>query len=158
MSKYNYLTHEGYERLKAELEEMKTNGRLEVARAIAEAREKGDLSENAEYDAAKDAQGMLEMKINEHERALANAKIIDESQLDTSKVTVMSRVHLMNHKLKKEQEYLIVSESEADLKLNKISINSPIGQGLLGKEKGDKVEISTPAGIMVLEILNISLG
>ncbi|MBK9211476.1 MAG: transcription elongation factor GreA [Saprospiraceae bacterium] len=158
MSKYNYLTHEGYERLKAELEEMKTNGRLEVARAIAEAREKGDLSENAEYDAAKDAQGMLEMKINEHERALANAKIIDESQLDTSKVTVLSRVHLMNHKLKKEQEYLIVSESEADLKLNKISINSPIGQGLLGKEKGDKVEISTPAGIMVLEILNISLG
>ena len=158
MSKYNYLTHEGYERLKAELDEMKTNGRLEVARAIAEAREKGDLSENAEYDAAKDAQGMLEMKINEHERALANAKIIDESQLDTSKVTVLSRVHLMNHKLKNEQEYLIVSESEADLKLNKISINSPIGQGLLGKEKGDKVEISTPAGIMVLEILNISLG
>ncbi|MBL0190505.1 MAG: transcription elongation factor GreA [Saprospiraceae bacterium] len=158
MSKYNYLTHEGYERLKAELDEMKTNGRLEVARAIAEAREKGDLSENAEYDAAKDAQGMLEMKINEHERALANAKIIDESQLDTSKVTVLSRVHLMNHKLKKEQEYLIVSESEADLKLNKISINSPIGQGLLGRKKGDKVEISTPAGVMVLEILNISLG
>jgi transcription elongation factor GreA len=152
MSKYNYLTHEGYERLKAELDEMKTNGRLEVARAIAEAREKGDLSENAEYDAAKDAQGMLEMKINEHERALANAKIIDESQLDTSKVTVLSRVHLMNHKLKKEQEYLIVSESEADLKLNKISINSPIGQGLLGRKKGDKVEISTPAGVMVLEI------
>ena len=158
MSKYNYLTHEGYERLKAELDEMKTNGRLEVARAIAEAREKGDLSENAEYDAAKDAQGMLEMKINEHERALTNAKIIDESQLDTSKVTVLSRVHLMNHKLKKEQEYLIVSESEADLKLNKISINSPIGQGLLGRKKGDKVEISTPAGVMVLEILNISLG
>jgi len=158
MSKYNYLTHEGYERLKAELDEMKTNGRLEVARAIAEAREKGDLSENAEYDAAKDAQGMLEMKINEHERALANAKIIDESQLDTSKVTVLSRVHLMNHKFKKEQEYLIVSESEADLKLNKISINSPIGQGLLGRKKGDKVEISTPAGVMVLEILNISLG
>ena len=158
MSKYNYLTHEGYERLKAELDEMKTNGRLEVARAIAEAREKGDLSENAEYDAAKDAQGMLEMKINAHERALANAKIIDESQLDTSKVTVLSRVHLMNHKLKKKQEYLIVSESEADLKLNKISINSPIGQGLLGRKKGDKVEISTPAGVMVLEILNISLG
>ena len=132
MSLYSYMTKEGYEKLKAELDELKTTGRAEAARAIAEAREKGDLSENAEYDAAKDAQGMLEAKINELEKALSKARIIDESQLDASKVTILSKVKLQNLKIKKEISYTLVSETEANLKEKKISVNSPIGQGLLG--------------------------
>lgn len=157
MSLYSYMTKEGYEKLKAELDELKTTGRAEAARAIAEAREKGDLSENAEYDAAKDAQGMLEAKINELEKALSKARIIDESQLDASKVTILSKVKLQNLKIKKEISYTLVSETEANLKEKKISVNSPIGQGLLGKEVGDVVEISTPGGIIQFKVLEISI-
>lgn len=152
------MTQEGYDKLRAELDELKSEGRAEAARAIAEAREKGDLSENAEYDAAKDAQGLLEAKINEMEKALAKARIIDESELDTSKVTILSKVRLKNLKVKKEISYILVSETEANLKEKKISVNSPIGQGLLGKEVGDVAEISTPGGIIQFEILEISLG
>jgi transcription elongation factor GreA len=158
MSNYTYLTQGGYERLKAELDELKTNGRSEAAKAIAEARDKGDLSENAEYDAAKNAQGMLELKINELERALSNARIIDESQLDASKVTVLSRVRLLNLKSNKEVEYTLVSETEADLKLGKISVSSPIGKSLLGKAPGDVAEVETPTGLLNFKILSISLN
>lgn len=158
MALYSYMTQEGYDKLRAELDKLKSEGRAEAARAIAEAREKGDLSENAEYDAAKDAQGLLEAKINEMEKALAKARIIDESELDTSKVTILSKVRLKNLKVKKEISYTLVSETEANLKEKKISVNSPIGQGLLGKEVGDVAEISTPGGIIQFEILEISLG
>lgn len=157
MSLYSYMTQEGYDKLKAELDELKSVGRAEAAKAIAEAREKGDLSENAEYDAAKDAQGLLEAKINELEKALAKARIIDESELDTSKVTILSTVRLKNMKVNKEISYKLVSETEANLKERKISVNSPIGQGLLGKEVGDVAEISTPGGIIKFQILEISL-
>ena len=158
MSKYTYLTQEGYDKIMAELDHLKSDGRREAANAIAEAREKGDLSENAEYDAAKDAQGMLEFKINELEMALANARIIDETQIDTSKVTVLSRVKIRNVKLNKEMEYTLVSQSEADLKLKKISVDSPIGEALLGGTIGDKVSVKTPNGEMQLEILDINVG
>lgn len=157
MSRFNYLTKEGYDRIVAELEEYKTNGRREVAAAIAEAREKGDLSENAEYDAAKDAQGMLELKINELEKILANARFIDESQLDTSKVVVLSKVRLKNLKVNKEVTYQLVSEAESDIKQKKISVDSPIGLGLLGKAVGEKAEIETPGGTIAFEILEISI-
>jgi transcription elongation factor GreA len=158
MSKYTYLTKEGYDKIMAELDYLKTEKRLEAANAIAEAREKGDLSENAEYDAAKDAQGMLELKINELEMALANARIIDETQIDTSKVTVLSRVKIRNVNVNKEMEYTLVSASEADLKLKKISVESPIGEALLGKVIGDSVTVKTPNGEMQLEILDINIG
>ncbi|MBX2928405.1 MAG: transcription elongation factor GreA [Saprospiraceae bacterium] len=157
MSAYNYLTPEGHERLKAELEDLKTRGRNEAARAIAEAREKGDLSENAEYDAAKDAQGMLELRINELEKALSNARILDGSHLDTSKVTVLSNVTIRNTKTKKEMKYKLVSESEADLKEGKISVTSPMGNGLLGKTVGDVAIVETPRGNMEFEVVDISI-
>jgi len=157
MALYSYMTQEGYEKLKAELDELKSVGRAEAAKAIAEAREKGDLSENAEYDAAKDAQGLLEAKINELEKALAKARIIDESELDTSKVTILSTIRMKNLKTKKEISYTLVSETEANLKERKISVDSPIGKGLLGKEVGDVAEISTPGGVIKFEILEISL-
>jgi transcription elongation factor GreA len=153
----SYMTQEGYDKLRTDLEDLKTRGRQEVARAIAEAKEKGDLSENAEYDAAKDAQGMLELKINEMEKALANARIISETDLDASKVTILSSVTIRNVKTGKDMTYKLVSESEADLKNRRISVNSPIGQGLLGKAKGDIAKISTPAGEMDFEIVSISL-
>jgi transcription elongation factor GreA len=155
MSKTHYLSQEGFDNLKAELEELKTTGRAEVAAAIAEAREKGDLSENAEYDAAKDAQGLLEMKINELEKVMANARVLDETQLDTSKVTVMSNVTIRNVKNKREMTYKLVSESEADLKAKKISVSSPMGQGLLGKAEGDLAEVKTPNGAIQFEIVKI---
>ncbi len=157
MPTYTYLSKEGYENLKRELEDLKTDGRAEVAQQIAEAREKGDLSENAEYDAAKDAQGMLEMRINELEKTLANARIVDASQLDDSKVTVFSKVTIKNLKSGKELTYQLVSESEADLKAKKISVTSPMGAGLLGKEKGDIAEVETPRGTLEFEIVNITL-
>ena len=157
MSRFNYLTKEGYQRLAAELEEMKTVGRREMSDAIAEARDKGDLSENAEYDAAKDAQGMLEMKINELEKIMASARLIDESQLDASTVVVLSKVKLKNLKTSKEVMYQLVSEAEADIKLKKISVDSPIGLGLLGLAPGDTAEIETPGGTINFEILEISL-
>lgn len=156
MAGYTYLTQEGYDKLNAELEELKTNGRQEAAKAIAEAREKGDLSENAEYDAAKDAQGMLEMKINQLEKTLANARVLDESQLDNSKVVVLSRVTIENLKTKKDVTYKLVSSAEANLKEKKISVTSPIGEGLLGKVVGDVARIQTPAGLMEFRIKEIS--
>ena len=154
--KYNYLTQEGYDRLEAELEELKTNGRQKASAAIAEAREKGDLSENAEYDAAKDAQGLLELKINNLEKEYANARVLDVSTLDNSSVVVLSKVRLKNLKVNKEMTYQLVSQSEADLKLKKISVSSPIGQGLLGKAVGEIAEVTTPGGVIKFEILEIS--
>ncbi len=153
----SYLTPEGYEKLKNELEHLKTKGREEVAAAIAEAREKGDLSENAEYDAAKDAQGLLELKINEMEKVMASARILDKSQLDTSNVTILSTVKIKNKKNNKEVEYTLVSESEANLKEKKISVTSPIGKGLLGKAVGDIAQITTPAGAIDFEIMSIEI-
>jgi transcription elongation factor GreA len=157
MAGYNYLTKEGYEKLRSELDELKSQGRADVARAIAEAREKGDLSENAEYDAAKDAQGMLELKINELEKTLANARILDSSQLDASKVTVLTHVTVKNMKTGKNSRYQLVSETEADLKAKKISVNSPIGQGLLGKTVGDVALVETPGGKLEFKIVRIEL-
>jgi len=153
----NYLTREGFERLTADLEDMKTRGRNEAARAIAEAREKGDLSENAEYDAAKEAQGLLELRINDLEKQLANARILDASEVDTSKVTVLSKVTIMNTKNKAKITYQLVSESEADLKTKKVSISSPMGQGLLGKIIGETATVRTPNGDMQFEIVDISI-
>lgn len=158
MANYTYLTQTGYDKLRGELEELKTNGRQEAARAIAEARSQGDLSENAEYDAAKDAQGLLELKISDLEAVLSNARILDESQLDTSKVAILSNVTIKNLKTGKEMTYKLVSESEADAKLSKISVTSPIGSGLLGKAKGEVAKITTPAGIMEFEVTNITVG
>ena len=157
MSETQYLSKEGYDKLKAELEDLKTNGRSDVAKAIAEAREKGDLSENAEYDAAKDAQGLLEMKINNLEKVMANARVLDSSQLDTSAVTVMSNVTIQNTKNKAQLTYKLVAESEADLKSKKISVNSPMGQGLLGKKVGDLAEVNTPNGAVQFKIMDISI-
>lgn len=156
MSNYNYLTQEGLSRLQAELEEYKTTGRQEAAKAIAEARDKGDLSENAEYDAAKNAQGMLELRISELETVLSNARLIDSSQLDPNKVTLLSKVEIENLKTKKIFNYTLVSEAEADLKEGKISGSSPIGKGLLGKKIGETASITTPAGTLEFKILKLS--
>ena len=153
----SYLTPEGYEKLKNELEHLKTKGREEVAKAIAEARDKGDLSENAEYDAAKDAQGYLEMKINEKEKVLANARIIDKSQLDASSVTILSTVKIKNKRNNKEVSYTLVAETEANLKEKKISVTSPIGKGLLGKKVGEIAQVTTPAGAIDFEIMSIEI-
>ena len=157
MSQYTYLTQGGYEKIKAEVEVLRTTGRKEAARAIAEAREKGDLSENAEYDAAKDAQGMLEAKIAELESKLGNARIIDETMLDDSKVGVLANVTIENVKLKKQLRYKLVPESEADLKTGKLSVSSPVGQGLLGKEVGDIAIVKTPNGDIEFKVLSITL-
>ena len=154
--KINYMTQEGYDKLSEELMDLKTRGRQEASAAIAEAREKGDLSENAEYDAAKDAQGMLEMKISEMDKALANARVIDSSQLDSSRVVVLSKVKIKNVKNGKVLTYQLVSQAEADLKLKKISVDSPIGAGLLGKQLGEIAEITIPAGVLQFEIMDIS--
>jgi len=151
------MSQEGYDKLMAELDKLKTDGRREAAKAIAEAREKGDLSENAEYDAAKDAQGMLEMKISQMDKALAGARILDSSELDTSKVTVLCIVKIKNKKTGKEVSYKLVSESEADLKEKKISVNSPFGQGLLGKAVGETAIIETPRGNLEFEVMDISV-
>lgn len=152
----NYYTKEGLQKLKDELTELKTKGRADIAREIAEARDKGDLSENAEYDAAKDAQGLLELKISKLETIVGNARVIDESNLDTSQVSILSTVKIKNSKNKAEMTYQIVAEEEADLKTGKISIQSPIGKGLLGKKKGDKAKIKVPAGEVEFEIIDIS--
>lgn len=157
MAQYTLLTQAGYEKMKAEVEVLRSVGRKEAAAAIAEAREKGDLSENAEYDAAKDAQGLLEAKIAELEGKLGNARIIDESQLDDSKVSVLSTVTIENVKLKKQVTYKLVPESEADLKTGRISVNSPVGQGLLGKEVGDLAYVSTPNGKIEFKVIKISI-
>lgn len=156
MAEITYYTEEGLEKLKQELHQLKTDGRAKIAKAIAEARDKGDLSENAEYDAAKDAQGHHESKIAKLTEVLANARLIDESKLDASKVLALSIVKLRNTKNGMEMTYQLVSETEADLKSGKISVKSPIAQGLLGKSVGDKAEIDVPAGKIELEILEIS--
>ncbi len=158
MAKISYYTEEGLNRLKAELNEMKTRGRTEIARQIAEARDKGDLSENAEYDAAKDAQGLHEMKIAKLEEILSNARILDESSIDTSLVAVLSTVQIRNKKNGAVMSYMLVSEEEADLKAGKISVGSPIGKGLLGKKIGEFAQIQIPAGVVEFEILDISRG
>ena len=156
MSNVSYYTAEGLKKLREELNHLRDVERPKASQAIAEARDKGDLSENAEYDAAKEAQGLLELKIAKLEETLANARLIDESQLDVSKVLVLSTVKLKNKQNGMEMTYTLVAESEADLKAGKISVTSPIGHGLLGKEVGDIAEISVPNGTLKLEILEIT--
>lgn len=158
MSQITYYTEEGLNRLKKDLHEMKTVQRVSISNQIAEARDKGDLSENAEYDAAKEAQGLLEMKISKLETILSNARVIDESTIDNSKVFILSKVLIKNVVNGMELEYTLVAENEADLKAKKISMDSPIGKGLLGKKVGEIAEINTPNGIMNFEVLNISRG
>ena len=153
----SYYTKEGLDKMKNELRELETKGRKDIAKQIAEARDKGDLSENAEYDAAKDAQGHLEAKIAQLKQVIGNARVIDESSINTSKVSILSKVKIKNLKNGAEMAYMLVSEEEADLKSGKISVQSPIGSGLLGKEKGDKAKINTPGGEIEFEILDIGL-
>ena len=156
MSKVSYYTEEGLKKLRRELNTLKDIERPKISNAIAEARDKGDLSENAEYDAAKEAQGMLEMKISKLEETLAGARLIDESQLDISKALVLSKVKIKNESNAMEMDYMIVADGEADLASGKISVNSPIGRGLLGKSVGDIAEINVPNGILKFKILKIS--
>ena len=156
MAEVAYYTRDGLDKLKEELQQLKTTGRAAIAKAIAEARDKGDLSENAEYDAAKEAQGHHESKIAKMEELLSTARLLDESKLDTSKVLALSIVKIKNVKNGATMSYQLVSESEADLKSGKISVSSPIAKGLLGKKVGDKTEITVPAGKMEFEILEIS--
>jgi transcription elongation factor GreA len=157
MANFSYYTEEGLKKLKDELHQLKTKGRADMAKQIAEARDKGDLSENAEYDAAKDAQGLLELKIAKLEEIVSNARVIDESSIDTSKVSILSKVKIKNKKNGMVVTYTIVSEEEADLKSGKISVKSPIGKGLLGKKVGDVAQVQAPAGKMDFEVLEISL-
>jgi transcription elongation factor GreA len=152
-----YYTEEGLRKLKDELTDLKSKGRADIARQIAEARDKGDLSENAEYDAAKDAQGLLELRISKMEEIVGNARVLDETTIDLSKVSIMTKVKLKNLKSNSTLTYSIVAEEEADLKSQKISVKSPIGSGLLGKKVGDRAEIKIPAGTVELEVLEISL-
>ncbi|MBC7892283.1 MAG: transcription elongation factor GreA [Sphingobacteriaceae bacterium] len=156
MGKVAYYTEEGLSKLRTELNDLKGKGRSDIAHQIAEARDKGDLSENAEYDAAKDAQGLLELKISKLEEVISNARLVDESTIDTSKVSVLSKVRLKNKRSGSTMEYTLVSEEEADLKQNKISVQSPIGKGLLGKKAGEIAEITIPAGKIEFEVLEIS--
>jgi transcription elongation factor GreA len=156
MSKVSYYTAEGLKKLRDELDYMRDVERPKASNAIAEARDKGDLSENAEYDAAKEAQGMLEMRISKMEEVVANARLVDESQLDVSKVLVHSNVKIKNKTTGMEMKYKLVAQSEADLKTGKISVDSPIGKGLLGKKVGEIAEIQVPNGVMKFEILEIS--
>ncbi len=157
MSQINYVTKNTFEQMKIELQHMKGVERPAASSAIAEAREKGDLKENAEYDAAKEAQGLLEAKIKQLEAIIATARIVDETAIDTSKVSILTKVTLMNLITKKQVTYQIVSEKEADLKLQKISATSPIGKGLLGKTVGETAEIKVPAGIIKFKVENITL-
>lgn len=157
MSGINYVSKETLEQMKAELTHLKTVGRAEIARQIAEAREKGDLKENAEYDAAKEAQGLLEARISRMESELATARILDATTIDTSKVSILTKVTIQNKATKKSMTYQIVSEKEADLKLQKISVTSPIGKGLLGKKVGDEAEIQAPNGKIIFIIEQITI-
>ncbi len=157
MGKVSYYTEEGLQRLKAELQHLKTKGRAEISKQIAEARDKGDLSENAEYDAAKDAQGHMEAKIAQLEQVIGNARVIDPTQLDHSKVSILSKVKIKNQLNGAQVSYTLVAEEEADLKKGKISVQSPIGKGLLGKKVGEVVSIQVPAGKMDFEILDINV-
>lgn len=157
MSGTNYVKQETFEKMKEELQQLKSVERPAASRAIAEAREKGDLKENAEYDAAKEAQGMLEAKIKYLEGVIATARIVDENNIDTGKVSILTRVTVTNMGTKKQVTYQIVSEKEADLKLGKISSTSPIGKGLLGKVVGDVAEVQVPAGVLKFKIEDITL-
>ena len=152
-----YLTPEGYKKLKEELDHMRSVERPAISAAIAEARDKGDLSENAEYDAAREAQGLLEMRIAKLEQTLTNARVIDESKIDKSKVQILSKVTLLNHNNNKQVTYTIVSENEANLREGKLAIGTPIAKALLGKKKGDTVEVNVPAGVIKFEILDINI-
>ncbi|MBX7241296.1 MAG: transcription elongation factor GreA [Bacteroidia bacterium] len=151
-----YLTQEGYDKLKSELEYLKSHERIEIAKQIQEAREKGDLSENAEYDAAKDAQGLLELKISKLETLLTNCRVVDTSNIDPDTVFILSKVKIKNVQTNKEVTYQLVAEQEADLKIGKISIKSPVGVALLGKKVGEIAQINVPAGVMNFEILEIT--
>ena len=157
MADVNYYTEEGLQKLKDELHDLKTRGRADMARQIAEARDKGDLSENAEYDAAKDAQGLMEMRIAELEAAVGNARVMNEDSVDLSKVSILSTVKIKNVKNGMELKYTLVSEKEANLKEGKISYESPIGKGLLNKKVGEIADVKAPAGMLQFEILDISL-
>ncbi len=152
-----YLTAEGYKKLKEELDHMRSVERPAISAAIAEARDKGDLSENAEYDAAREAQGMLEMRLAKLEDTLANARVIDESKIDKSKVQILSKVTILNHNNKKQMSYTLVAEHEANLREGKLSIGTPIAQALLGHKKGDCIDVEVPAGLLKFEILDISI-
>ncbi|MCF8416569.1 MAG: transcription elongation factor GreA [Crocinitomicaceae bacterium] len=156
MSQISYYTAEGLKKLKDDLHNMKTVQRPSISNQIAEARDKGDLSENAEYDAAKEAQGLLEMKISKLEAIVANARLIDETHMDNSKVFILSKVTIKNVVNNAEMQYTLVAENEADLKEKKISVDSPIGKGLLGKTKGEIADVQTPNGIMKFEIIDIT--
>lgn len=151
------MTAEGYKKLKDELDHMRSVERPAASAAIAEARDKGDLSENAEYDAAREAQGMLEMKIAQMENTLANARIIDETKIDKNKVQILSKVTLLNHNNNRQVVYTIVAEHEANLREGKLAIGTPIAKALLGKKKGEIVEVTVPAGVLRFEILDISI-
>ena len=151
-----FLSQEGYNNLKAELDSLKSVDRPRIINQIAEARDKGDLSENAEYDAAKEAQGMLEMRISKMEETLSNARVIDESQLDNSKILVLSKVKIKNQVNGMTMDYTLVADGEADLSMGKISVNSPIGKGLLGKSVGDIAQINVPSGVINFEIIEIT--
>lgn len=156
MSKISYLTEEGLKKLQEELDHLVSIERPSLSNQIAEARDKGDLSENAEYDAAKEAQGLLEMKISKLQEIIRNSRLIDESKVDTDHVQILTKVKIKNQKNGATMEYIIVSESEADLKAGKISIDTPIAKGLLGKKTGDVVNVQVPAGVVPFEIINIS--
>jgi transcription elongation factor GreA len=157
MAKSTYITEDGLNKLKEELDFLLRVERPRISAQIADARDKGDLSENAEYDAAKEAQGLLEMKISKLQGAIINARIIDESKIDSSIVQIMTKVKIKNLKNKAVMEYTLVAETEADLKAGKISVETPIAKGLIGKKVGDKVAITVPNGVMEFEILNISV-
>jgi len=157
MTQVTYYTKDGFEKLKTELEHLINIERPLISSQIADARDKGDLSENAEYDAAKNAQGMLEMRISKLQDMLRNARLIDESKMDASKVQILSTVKIMNLKNNAVMTYTLVPENEADLKAGKISVSSPIAKGLLGKTKGNKVEITIPAGTITFEIIEITV-
>ncbi|MEX0608304.1 MAG: transcription elongation factor GreA [Balneolaceae bacterium] len=157
MSKVQYLSQEGYDKLDAELKDLKSRGRRDIANEIAEARAKGDLSENAEYDAAKEAQGHMEDRITKLEDILANARVLDAKDLDLSKVRVLTKVTILNKNVGKEMQYTLVSPNEADFAAGKISVDSPIGQGLMGQEIGDTVKVKVPAGEVELEIKKIEI-
>jgi transcription elongation factor GreA len=157
MSKVQYLTQEGYDKLDAELKDLKSRGRREIANDISEARAKGDLSENAEYDAAKEAQGHLEDRITKLEDALANARVLDTKDLDLSKVRVLTTVTILNKNVGKEMKYTLVSANEADFAAGKISVDSPIGKALMGREIGETVNVDVPAGELELEVKNIEV-
>jgi transcription elongation factor GreA len=156
MSQISYFTEEGLKKLKDELHQLEAIERPSISRQIAEARDKGDLSENAEYDAAKEAQGLLELKISKMKELVSNARVLDETQIDNSKVFIRSKVRIKNLSNNATMQYVLVAESEANLKEGKISVDSPIGRGLLGKKVGDKTEIKTPSGAVKFEIVNIS--